>query len=75
MGQKMGWGAWGSDWGLGTRNLQPGSKGRGGWVLCGAVLLYLPEQISGLPGYSPRLHGTRAGNVKMLHGTGPEHTG
>jgi len=40
-------------------------------VPCGTHSLYVPEQIGGLLGYSPRLHGTSAGNVKMLHGAGP----
>lgn len=48
-----------------------GSKG-GGRVLCGAHSLYLLEQIGRLLGYSPRLHGTSARNVKMLRGAGPK---
>lgn len=48
-----------------------GSK-RGGRVPCGAHSFYLSEQIGGLLLYSPRLHGTSARNVKMLHGAGPK---
>lgn len=56
--------------GRGRGTLQPRRVGRGGQVPCGAHSLNLPEQIGGLLGYSPRLHGTRAGNVEMLCGAG-----
>lgn len=48
-----------------------GSKG-GGRLPRGAHSLYLLEQIGRLLGYSPRLHGTSARNVKMLRGAGPK---
>lgn len=54
----------------GVRGKRGSKEGR--WVLCGAHSLYLLEQIDGLLGYSPRLHGTSARNVKMLCGAGPK---